>query len=90
MHKLFLLALLSLLSFVSCSSKEPQGPIIISQEEIVVVPENDIPGTVRETWEEEMVDVVEVPGQVDPKNVYYRLPHKTLQRVIPGKVQEVK
>jgi len=77
-----------LLLFTGCSSK-PQGPLVISQDEVVLVPENDIPGTVRRTWEEPMVDVVDVPGQVDPTNTYYRLPHKTLQRVRPGKVQEV-
>lgn len=83
--------LIFLVFLTSCaSSVEPiasEEPQIIVREKEVVVSENDIIGTSNELWSEEMIDTVKVPGQVDPSDTYYRLPHKTIYRIRPGKVQ---
>ena len=84
-----ILASFLVLSFSSCSSHEAKKPPIIIKKQEVVVQENAVPGTVSNVWEERMVDVVEVPGQVDPTNTYYRLPHKALYEIRPGKYQEL-
>jgi len=76
-----------MLSCVACSSKKPEQPSIIIEQEIVYVQENKVPGTMIEGWQEQMIDTVAVPGQIDPTNTYYILPHKTIYEIRPGKVQ---
>lgn len=48
-----------------------------------------IAGDVEAYWSEPMYDSVIVPGQLDPKANYYRLPHRTLYEIRPGRVQPV-
>jgi hypothetical protein len=77
-----------LTSATACSRasgpKSPNEPVAVN-----TVQENPIPGTVTEAWAEPMYDDVDVPGQLDPTGTYYRVPHRTIIEVRPGRVQEV-
>lgn len=75
-----ILVLLTLNGCVLFSSPEPTEVIIF---------ENAVHGTVTETWAEPMVDSVEVPAQLDPMGTYYRLPHRTIVEIRPGRYQEI-
>ncbi len=81
--------LISLLALTISGCCCPGGASPQPQQQIVVVPENDIPGTVRDTWAEPMYDTVKVQGQIDPANTYYRAPHQTVVEIRPGKFREV-
>jgi len=86
----FTLLVLGLSVFVvGCSKQEVPPPIKIIKKERLVVQENQVPGTVDEAWVETMYDTVKVPGQLDPTGTYYRLPHKTIYEIRPGRYQEV-
>lgn len=87
-NQFVLLGVILATSASGCSSasqpKTPMEPVAV-----VSIDENPIPGTVKEAWVEPMYDDIEVPGQLDPTNTYYRVPHKTVIEVRPGRVQEV-
>lgn len=46
-----------------------------------------VPGTVHGPWAETMQQDLEVPGAIDPKGVYYRMPHKTIVEIRQQKYQ---
>ncbi len=72
-----------------CSKQEIPAPIKIIKKQRLVAQENPVPGTVDEAWVEKMHDTVKIPGQLDPTGTYYRLPHKTIYEIRPGRYQEV-
>jgi len=75
---------------VSCSTATPEPlPVEWPQEEIVEleVQENNVPGTVTEPWEEPIINIVDVPAQLDPTGIYYRPAHRVPVEIVPGRVQ---
>lgn len=93
MNKKFslLVGLAVMVGGAACSSTprrvQPERIIVKSAENDIML--NTVPGTVRDVWAEKMVDQVRVPGQIDPRGVYYRKPHETLIEVRPGRYQQV-
>jgi hypothetical protein len=69
------------LTFVACAAQKPSPAIVVR--------ENPVPGTVTKPWVAPMRDTVQVPGQIDPTNTYYRLPHKTVVEVRPEHTEKV-
>lgn len=61
-----------------------------SRVEVPVMAEyqvRNIPGVVEYTWEEPMVDVIEVPPGLDPEGVYYRPAHQEVVEIRQGRWQ---
>lgn len=50
----------------------------------------NVPGVVEYTWEEPMVDVVEVPPGLDPEGHYYRPAHEEVVEIRQGRWQYYK
>lgn len=48
---------------------------------------SNTPGVQTFTWEEPMVDVVEVPAGLDPQGVYYRPQHEQIVEIRQGRWQ---
>ena len=70
-----------------CNEKPVPTTSVVSKQ---VIRENNIRGTVTESWAETMHDTVKVPGQIDPTNTYYRSPHQTVVEIRPGKYSETR
>ena len=81
---LFIVGALSSCTCNLCDERHP--PETVVQQE--VIKENNIRGTVTEPWHETMHDTIQVPGQIDQTNTYYRAPHKTVVEIRPGKYSE--
>ncbi len=78
----------------NCDGSTPCGATVgagalVEAEERQGVSVSRVRGTVAEPYNREMRDVVNVPAQVDPMNVYYRPQHQTIVEIIPGRVQRV-
>lgn len=72
-----------------CSSQPtPPAPPELNSV-VAAIDENPVPGTVNGAWVEPMYDTVRVPGQLDPKGTYYRMPHNTVVEIRRGKFQRV-
>lgn len=56
----------------------------------VIAEENKIPGTVTGVWAEQMFDSIQMPGQLDPTQTYYRPPHRSVVEIRPDRYQDVK
>jgi|GEM_PF-4923381 len=75
---------------ISCSnaSKDLNRQIPAKAEKVQLdIYENDVPGTVRDTYVEEMADYHQQPGQI--YGVTYRPAHTTLAVTPPGRYQQV-
>lgn len=87
----FITSLLLSTMLSSCSTFCDEAPVpstsVVSKR---VVRENNIRGTVTQSWAEPMHDTVKVPGQIDPTNTYYRSPHQTVVEIRPGKYSETR
>lgn len=82
--------LVAAVGFASSACSQPATPPAPALDSVVAaIEENPVPGTVQGAWTEPMADTIRVPGQIDPTNTYYRLPHNTVVEVRPGKFQEV-
>ena len=46
-----------------------------------------VPGTVHGPWAETMNQDVNVPGAIDPRGVYYRMPHRAIVEIRQEKYQ---
>ena len=57
--------------------------------EPIEVYENNVHGTVTKPWTEPMYDTVKVPGQIDPKNIYYIPNHQTVVEIRPERYRNV-
>jgi len=78
--------------FSSACSKSLQvgaTKTVIARQTVNELERDRVPGTHTEPWVETMHDVVKVPGAIDKKGMYYRLPHKTIYEIRPGKYQKV-
>lgn len=64
-----------------CAPKPPPAPSVIKYEV------RNTPGVVESTWEEPMVDVVEVPPGLDPEGHYYRPAHDEVVEIRQGRWQ---
>lgn len=70
--------------FVGCSPEKPTPPTTIEYNV------RNVPGAVEYTWEEPMVDVVEVPPGLDPEGHYYRPAHEEVVEIRQGRWQYYK
>lgn len=59
----------------------PQVPPVIEYQV------RNVPGVVEYTWEEPMVDMIEVPPGLDPEGTYYRPAHSEIVEIRQGKWQ---
>jgi hypothetical protein len=59
----------------------PQEPAVIEYQV------RNVPGVVEYTWEEPMVDMIEVPPGLDPEGTYYRPAHSEVVEIRQGKWQ---
>ncbi len=73
-----LLLIAGMMVFISCSTTTRTTS---TEQVLIEAQENPVPGTVKDVWAEPMYDTVRVPGQIDPTNTYYRLPHKTVVEI---------
>lgn len=81
----------SLLTSVSaCAtiwSSVPESRTVVVEKYGNSLDAEPVPGTVVGPWAETMYQDVDVPGSIDKKGVYYRMPHKTVYEVRPEKYQ---
>jgi hypothetical protein len=76
--------------FSACSSlwtSVPREKTVVVQKYINDLEREPVPGTVHGPWAEAMYQDVSVPGQIDAKGVYYRLPHRTIVEIRQEKYQ---
>ena len=66
----------------ACSRPEPVPPPSVVEYQV-----RNVPGVVEYTWEEPMVDMVEVPPGLDPEGVYYRPAHSEVVEIRQGRWQ---
>ena len=66
----------------ACSKPEPVPPRPVIEYQV-----RNVPGVVESTWEEPMVDVVEVPPGLDPEGIYYRPAHSEVVEIRQGRWQ---
>ena len=81
---------LLLLSANACAtlwSTEPETRTLVVEKYKSSLEAEPVPGTVIGPWAETMYQDVEVPGSLDNKGVYYRMPHKTIYEVRKEKYQ---
>jgi len=86
--KIGLVLMLPLLS--SCAtfwSTAPTSKTVVLQEYVSDLDREPVPGTVHGPWSEAMYQDVDVPGQIDKKGIYYRLPHRTVVEIRQEKYQ---
>ncbi len=69
---------------VGCSPEKAPPPTTIEYNV------RNVPGAVEYTWEEPMVDVVEVPPGLDPEGHYYRPAHEEVVEIRQGRWQYYK
>lgn len=81
------LLLLSLSSCATVWSSAPTQRTVVVQKYINDLERESIPGTVHGPWVENMYQDAEIPGQIDPKGIYYRPPHKTVVEIRHEKFQ---
>ncbi len=80
-------------SFLLCCSacsvfhRSERKQTVILRPDINELELDPVPGTVNDVWSEPMYDTIRVPGQIDPKGVYYRKAHNTVVEVRQGKYQ---
>ncbi len=67
----------------ACARPEP-GPVVPPVIEYQV---RDVPGIVESTWEEPIVDSIEVPPGLDPEGIYYRPAHSEVVEIRQGRWQ---
>ena len=86
-----ILAMIVVLSFTACTKTVEGGQTqtVVVRETVNELEKEPVPGTVNEVWIEPMRSVIDVPGAIDPKGVYYRAAHRTIVETRPGKFQKV-
>lgn len=60
---------------------------VIVQQYVNDLERENVPGTVYGPWAETMQQDVEVPGGLDPKAMYYRMPHRAIVEIRQEKFQ---
>ncbi|HQH26212.1 MAG TPA: hypothetical protein PLP17_02360 [Oligoflexia bacterium] len=85
------LAAIVLVGLIGCSKAVQQGETqtVVVRETVNELEKETVPGTVNEVWVEPMTSIIDVPGAIDPKGVYYRAPHRTIVEIRPYKFQKV-
>ncbi len=76
-----------------CSSLWSSAPVektVVVQKYVNDLEREPVPGTVHGPWAEAMYQDAVVPGQIDPKGVYYRLPHRTIVEIRQEKYQRAR
>lgn len=78
-----------LLGSAACSTTSTGGRTMTSviREPVSELERDPVPGTVNDVWVEPMYETVRVPGQLDPRGVYYRKSHTAVVEVRPGRFQ---
>jgi hypothetical protein len=72
----------AVLAASGCSQPPPPQPPSVVEYQV-----RNVPGVVEYTWEEPMVDMVEVPPGLDPEGTYYRPAHSEIVEIRQGKWQ---
>jgi hypothetical protein len=76
------LATIAATAATGCSSAPPpQTPPVVEYQV------RNVPGVVEYTWEEPMVDMIEVPPGLDPEGTYYRPGHSEIVEIRQGRWQ---
>lgn len=86
----YIIGSLLLVSSSACStiwSSAPESRTVVVEKYGSSLDAEPVPGTVVGPWAETMYQDVDVPGSIDKKGVYYRMPHKTVYEVRPEKYQ---
>lgn len=76
------LMLILLIFTVGCSKMKDSQRIILERD---YVARHTPPGVELYTWEEPMVDVIEVPAGLDPQGIYYRPQHQQIIEIRQGR-----
>lgn len=88
--KVFIVNLVLLATLcTACASSSSHKIPYRAKEVRVATPENPVPGTVSDFWEEPMYDDVDVPAALDPEGAYYRPEHKEMVEAYPGRHQQM-
>lgn len=88
--KKILLASSFTLIFSGCGllwSPAPGEQTVVVQKYVNDLEREPVPGTVHGPWAETMYQDTFIPGQIDQKGVYYRLPHRTIVEIRQEKYQ---
>lgn len=85
MSKLLILILLIAPAFSGCSNTRAEQ--LAREQEYVrqMTANRGDQGVQTFTWEEPMVDVIEVPAGLDPRGVYYRPQHQQVIEIRQGR-----
>ena len=85
MSKYLILGLLITCAATGCSTNRAEQ--LAAEQEYVrqMTAGQGDQGVQRYTWEEPMVDVVEVPAGLDPQGVYYRPQHQQVVEIRQGR-----
>lgn len=79
-----------ILAFMLGGCSVAKDPVPVNPEIIQLpVSENQVPGTVNQPWVERQFNQVQVPGQLDAEEVYYRPSHEAIYEIRPGRSQVV-
>lgn len=85
MSKLLILILL-IISTTGCSRNNRAEQLAREQEYVrLMTAKGGDQGVQTYTWEEPMVDVIEVPAGLDPRGVYYRPQHQQVIEIRQGR-----
>jgi hypothetical protein len=79
------IAVITSMGLMGCSKEPPPPPPATIEYQV-----RNVPGVVEYTWEEPMVDVVEVPPGLDPEGHYYRPAHEEVVEIRQGRWQYYK
>ena len=83
-----ILSLACLIGTSACTrSTAGRAVTTVMREPMNELERDPVPGTVNDVWVEPMIDTVRVPGQIDPKGVYYRKGHTAVVEIRPGRIQ---
>lgn len=77
-------------SLSACSlmwGKVPESRTLIVEKASNSLESEPVPGTVVGPWAETMYQDVDVPGTIDKRGVYYRMPHRSVVEIRPEKYQ---
>lgn len=89
MNRVFIIGLIFFCAACSASSSGGEVKTVVVQQSVNELELEKVPGTQNDIYVEPMYDSPRVPGQLDPKGVYYRAPHRTLVEIRRGKYQQV-
>ena len=85
-----ILIVLFLVSFSGCGllwNQVRSEKTVVVQQYVNDLEREPVPGTVHGPWAETMQQDVAVPAGLDPKAIYYRMPHRAIVEIRQEKYQ---